>query len=272
MHGTIGSLHYSTIASNDAKLLIYRVELPFSTKVHLLSIPKTEGVIQLVPDNGNSLLEKVNLEGDFSSYFSIFAERNQQVDARYILDPKAMLFTIDFCKSHNWELINNELYFLQSTSTTTGDPTDMFNDILPFIEEIKPAVSRPLTAIEIRNATPYGQDRRQDLQCPICASTMQNKKTYFICPKQHGILLPGKELAALRKGQKITIAATTPHPNTEEQLKCPSCGEQLEKVSYNGKYHVIDSCSHCPYRWLDAAEVVAFQNTEKLDFDIDSYM
>ncbi len=60
--GKVGNMPFSAIMTVDAKVLIYRVELPFSSKMHLLGIPNRSDVIQLDPDSRKSLMEKVSLE------------------------------------------------------------------------------------------------------------------------------------------------------------------------------------------------------------------
>ena len=140
----VNGLKYTAFAAQniEAASIIYCVQLPFATKLHLLGVPKRDAVVQLNPDTGGSLMERVDLEGDYQNYFTLFAEKKQQVEARYTLDPAAMAFTVDFCRSHNWEIINKELYFLQSGANEPSDPTDMFKDITTFIEQIRPAISR----------------------------------------------------------------------------------------------------------------------------------
>src|SRR5690606_1971269 len=106
-----------------------------------------------------------------------------------MLDPKAMAFTVDFCRSHSWEIIGSELYFVQTGRNHTSDNTNMFNDIETFIDNIRPAIERPLTKTELKNITPYAHDRRKDLKCPICQKQLVNKQTYFHCADHHGVLL-----------------------------------------------------------------------------------
>jgi Zn finger protein HypA/HybF involved in hydrogenase expression len=253
--GKIGGMHFSSFITSDANILIYRVELPFSSKVHLLGVPKIEGGIMLDPSKGKTLMNAVELEGDYVNYFALYAEKGQQVQARYVLDPKAMAFTVDFCKSHNWEIINNELYFLQDISIKTNDPTIMFDDIVKFVNEIRPVVEQPLTEKEIKYATPYGKDRRAKLKCPICSKIMANNEEYYSCPDDHGILINGRYLARLSDGELYLKKPIDPNKSVgHKELACPSCGTIMQRVEYNGGKQNIDSCNKCPYRWLDSIE------------------
>ncbi len=252
----IGDMHYNAIVTLDLNMLLYRVELPFASKSHLLSVPVAPDVVQLDPTGLGSLMEKVHLEGDFSNYFTFFAERDQQSLARYILDPKAMVFTIDFCRSHNWELINNELYFLQSNADNTSDSTKMFDDILTFIDQIRPAVQIPVSDLELSLTTPYNEDRRDNLCCPLCSLVMTNSGDYFMCPSNHGVLINARDLTRLSKGSlKIEIDQSTDNHGSIAELICPSCASKMHKVNFNGGKNTIDSCVSCTYRWLDQSEI-----------------
>lgn len=131
--------------SHDQALL-YRVELPYVSNSHLLGIPMNAGAIQLDPSGSGGVMEKVSLEGDYNSYFTIYADKNMKSETQYILDPKAMVFTVDFCQSHNWEIVGSDLYFVQAFGTGSADDnTDMWDDIANFVNEIKPAVSRSIS-------------------------------------------------------------------------------------------------------------------------------
>jgi uncharacterized C2H2 Zn-finger protein len=254
--GTVENMHYSAIITTNIDMLLYRIELPFASKYHIVSIPKASDVTQIDPTGGDSIMEKVHLEGDFPDYFSIFAQKDQQSGARYVLDPKAMAFTIDFCRSHNWELINNELYFLQANANNKNDKTAMFDDITTFIKEIRPAVERPISDRELMLSTPYNEDRRRDLKCPLCHAVMNYSGDYFVCPKNHGILITGKDLAQVTKGNmKVIIDQPLDEIVNEHNLQCPSCSNILKKIKYNWGQEIIDSCTSCAYRWLDSHEI-----------------
>jgi hypothetical protein len=254
--GEVAGLKYSCIVTTDLSLVLYRIELPFATKVHLVGIPKRAGVVQLNPASRTSIMERVDLEGDYGNYFSLYASKGQQTQSRYILDPTAMAFTVDFCRSHNWEIIGNELYFLQASSNSEYDATSMFDDIAHFVNEIRPAIERPLSDKELLELSPYGEDRRVSLQCPLCSQQLVNVGKYFECTQGHGILLTGKRLVQL-KNDRLRISASAAPAKTpgRRSLTCPSCSKEMAIVQYNGGKIQIDSCTHCPYRWLDAAEI-----------------
>ena len=166
-------------------------ELPYASTSHLVGIPTQPEAIQLDPGRGDSLLERVTLEGNYEKYFTLFAARTMHSDTQYVLDPKAMVFTIDFCQSHSWEIVDNELYFVQSGNNAPNRPTLMANDVVRFVEEIRPAISRPLTRHQIQIRTPYKEERRNDIPCPVCSVPLKNEIYYLSCPNAHGTLVKG---------------------------------------------------------------------------------
>jgi hypothetical protein len=267
--GKFGKMKYKAIVTvaknlagpnktNDA--LLYMVELPFTTKLHLLGIPVGTGSVQLNPATGNSIMERVHLEGDYNKYFALFCEKGMQVQTRYIMDPAAMAFTLDFCLSHSWEIIGSELYFVQtSTSKVKNDPTFMHDDVEQFVKEIRPAIADDVESPEI--ATEDNKDLAPDkgsvseYECPICQVKLIDKEDYFPCPNQHGLLVIGSKLPHIKEG-------LLPNPDshkkrtTHEKLACPVCDAVMTHVPYGGSETIIDSCSKCPYRWVDAGELI----------------
>lgn len=105
--------HVDQIASSSSGTIVCRVSLPFKTNSHLVGVSKN-GALELGLNEflARRNLEKIELEGNFSEYTALFAPPGNQFNARYLLDPKAMTFVIDFCKTHHWEIINDELYFV----------------------------------------------------------------------------------------------------------------------------------------------------------------
>ncbi len=263
--GKIGDMNYTAFLANFGSLIsqsgsptsvLFRIELPFATSIHLVGIPK-HSKSQLNPTFGSSIMEPLVLEGDYINHFTLYCEKDMQSHARYVLDPKAMAFTVDFCQSHSWEIVGNELYFVQPTNDKTDrDPTPMRADIEKFVAEIRPAVERPLTTAELRAITPYGKDRRERLPCPICRSDMDNNGRFYACPAHHGVLLTGANLIDAKNGTLALPSFSQPqHSDRCRKLSCPSCGNAMNHVDYNGSGVMIDSCSECVYRWIDNGEL-----------------
>lgn len=262
--GRTDGYHYNKILALDLNTKQYRsaaiiqVFLPFSAKIHLLGIPNDDRHIQLKPTKG---MEKVNLEGDFAKYFTLYCEKGQQTTARYVLDPKAMGFIADFCTTHNWEIINNELLFIHSTNAipSAQDPTFMWEDVDSFIDEIKPAIALPLPSETNKHKLPYGYENRNSLQCPICTENMPRHEDYFVC-KNHGALMRAKDIRRLRNRTLSMHINNDDLTRTTSIVTCPGCKERMEKVMYNIGLATIDSCDNCGYRWLNSNDIHAIYN------------
>lgn len=256
--GKFGNLKFIVLSTIGEKMsegfggvsMFYIVDLPFMTKIHLLGIPKQTGATQLKP---GGLMEEVKLEGDFRNYFSLFCEEGMQTEARYVLDPEAMEFTVDFCQSHNWEISGNQLYFVMtSTMKSDKDPTNMYDDLPAFIDQIRPAIesSAPIIPDPLESKP---KRRGPTYNCPICSMDLVQESDFYRCPNHDGILLLGGKIDEVKSGQlpnparlKITVHGP---------LKCPACGSQMDEVAYGGSKTIINSCSNCAYRWLDAGEL-----------------
>jgi Zn-finger nucleic acid-binding protein len=260
--GKIAKMRLSTIVTDSPTggALLYRVDLPFKTKLHLLGVPKNSNATQLDPTGKGSVMERVVLEGDYGNYFSLYADTGLQTEARYVLDPAAMAFTVDFCQSHNWEIIGGDLYFLQQDRTgNPGDPTDMYDDINQFVLHIQPALMIKGKSTYNPADEAYGVDDRTDILCPVCGELLTNNQRYFTCPRQHGILLSGKMLPLLASGalkiQNSTYLVAS-SPTHDQTLTCPSCNHDMHPTKYNGADVTIQTCSHCQYRWLNNDDIV----------------
>lgn len=259
----IGSMHYNAVVIHNSQelgavqsALLYRVELPFFTSIHLLGIPKLSGTDKLNPATGSSLMEPVELEGNYSQYFSLYAEKEMQSESRYVLDPKAMVFTIDFCQSHSWEIVGNELYFVQQSGTgVSDDNTSMFDDIQKFVDEIRPAIERELTDKQKKAISSYGSLMLDNVPCPICKKTLVPNEYVYACPDGDGYLLSGGELVRLRDGEIKLPSVNKQVIDRHSPLVCPMCQHKMSHVPYSHSRLIIDSCSNCPFRWLDAGEL-----------------
>jgi Zn-finger nucleic acid-binding protein len=247
------------VMGNPDLAVIYIVQLPFASKIHLLGIPKNTNAIMLNPAQKNGTMEKVSLEGNYDQVFQLYAGKGMQSESRYVLDPEAMEFTIDFCQSQNWEIVGNELYFVVTGAmkNAPNDETGILEDAVLFIEEIRPKIERPLNSEELRKITPYGQNHRKDVQCPLCRAHMHDKKTYYECPEGHGVLVSGGMLGKLVNGEERLNLTRSNYLKHDGELICPSCQNPMTRTQYAHKKMQIDSCTNCAYRWLDAGELIS---------------
>jgi hypothetical protein len=237
--------------------VIYRLELPFSTQGHLVGISNKEhntkqASIEFVKESG---LSEVVLEGDFINYFKLFCPEGQKTHARYIFDPAAMQFVVDFCSEHDWEIVYDELYFTVAEDQK-GDA--IIQKSIKFLEEIKPAVIREFPSKEaIKRKTPYGEWRGDPMPCPICQTNLEYKVHWHECPGGHGRLLHAQKLLGFRKGQikNLPEIKNLQIHQRQTSLVCPHCANKMIEMQYAQRGLMIDSCPKCPYRWFDAGEL-----------------
>jgi hypothetical protein len=64
------------------------------------------------------------LEGDFNTYFRVYAPSDYQRDLRQILPPDVMAALIDYGKLYDFELVDNYLY-VYAPSDTTSHPDQL---------------------------------------------------------------------------------------------------------------------------------------------------
>lgn len=240
-----------------AGTVMYKVELPFNTQGHLVGIsnknhPSLQASKDYIKSNG---LDEVVLEGDFPNYFTLFAPADQGVHARYIFDPAAMEFVVDFCANHDWEIVYDELYFTVSEEQDGGA---LLAKSTEFIAQIQPAIITAFPTKEaIRQKASYGEYRGDPMHCPICHTEMSYHVHWHECPNGHGRLLHAQKLLGFRRGKikYATQAEIQKEVTRTRRLLCPHCGKEMLPTQYLTKELIIDSCSECPYRWLDAGEL-----------------
>ncbi|MGZ6005056.1 MAG: zf-TFIIB domain-containing protein [Candidatus Saccharimonadales bacterium] len=243
----------NSIVTEDAAIVV--LDLPFNTQTHLIGLSKQHGIDRVkfdsfVQANG---MEKVELEGDFPDFFDIFVAKGQQFQARVVLDPDSMQFVADFCKSHFWEINSSELYLAASSQDKGTD--NYIETALKFVDSLKPALlpGEP-GAAKVHHEVQYGEYDGPALLCPICQKTMTIHDNWQICPAGHGILVNGKDLTRLH-AKELVINPLPANDQKHAYLKCPFCRHQMENVDYEETHTMIDSCTFCTFRWLDANEI-----------------
>ncbi len=244
---------------------LYMAELPFVSEAHILGLPnRYASLIRL----SSEFMEPVTLEGDYPDYFALYADKNQQMETRYVLDPKAMVFTIDFCKDFYWEIQGSSLYFIGNDATTLSLAL-----VDQFIDEIRPSVERPTPQ---NDATRFGHFNRntgrppvkhdvqeyRSIPCPLCHKTLIQNPYWHECSDGHGCLATGKQMRELREVALLDvkrIAAIAPKTvvHRPKALNCPYCRHLMVPTKYQSTAIVIDLCNHCGYRWFDPHELQA---------------
>lgn len=232
---------------------VYAVELPFVSAAHLIGIPAANDTpINLQRAKG---IEPVELEGTYNQIFHLYAQPNQQVDSRYVLDPSAMAFTMDFCQQFNWEIVGDTLYFMDSGHLPPLTIIDTF------IEQIRPALEIPSERYKNPHTLPYANLQARTFLCPVCGIKLMAGDAWLECPNHHGYLVTGKQLLAMRQPDSATpqpVADNTPHGT----LRCPYCNNPMKPTKYQHTDIELDVCTKCMFRWMDATEPAILFNSK----------
>lgn len=97
--------------------------------------------------------------------------------------------------------------------------------------------------------------------CPRCSKVLSRDDSASYCPDGHGYLLTSKSLRNLEDG-RINEADYKANKarNAHARARCPVCSEKMKPVDYCLSGIIIDSCSKCHHRWLDAGEITGIKN------------
>lgn len=66
--------------------------------------------------------QTLSLEGDFDTYFTLYAPKQYERDALYVFTPDVMAAMIDYGKSYDIEVIDNQLFLYQNGSFQLDHP------------------------------------------------------------------------------------------------------------------------------------------------------
>ena len=276
-NGFKNNLFYSvmlTVAHKDSNLpsfsvpntIIYSLDLPFMSNAHIVGISKKwqnflPNFAEYVASSG---FDNISLEGDFNNYFALYAPSSQQNQVRYVFDPAAMQYVVDYCQNYFWEIYNDTMYFAVEPN---HKDTDVLNNSIEFIKQIKPAIINQFPdtrarELHYKKAT-LNETFGSALLCPICKSKMKLTQYWQECSKGHGRLLQAKTLSMLRNQTinqdkyLVEDKLLGSSVNHKDQIICPNCNDIMLPVNYAMSGIIIDSCQNpkCLYRWLDAGEL-----------------
>lgn len=96
------------------------------------------------------------------------------------------------------------------------------------------------------------------MKCPICFAGLEDddKNKVRSCPKGHGALLLAKTLRSIRNNEaNLKTKPDTHLHDRNRKIDCPKCREQMSLVNFNGSGIMVDACTSCHSRWLDAGEL-----------------
>lgn len=261
---TPGGLHfvYSIDSLGSAGLEkptgLYAIGLPFTSTTHLLAIPKGKETLLNLSEM-ISTMQPVMLEGDYDSYFSLYANQGQQVESRVLLDPSAMEFSIDFCAAYTWEIVDSSLFFISESILPDLTVID------DFVKQLTPAevVSTTLPLTQKTQSIERLLPSASTLQCPICHTKLLKGKRWLACTNGHGYLLTAEELILTRQHmndtQRSVETSVGSVPNVittitivdHGDIVCPNDAQTMIKAGYQETTAFLYSCPSCIYRWID---------------------
>lgn len=95
------------------------------------------------------------------------------------------------------------------------------------------------------------------MRCPVCSEQLTLENEVYSCLNKHGGLVSGKFLRDIEQVAEAIedLPSSSEPPDMKKDIVCPHCSALMHKVNYNNTGVVIDSCSRCQFRWLDAGEV-----------------
>lgn len=243
------------IPFTKAGAFIYTLDLPFNTETHLVGLSKKYEVDALEFETflrANDMA-KINLEGDFSDYYDLYASQGQDFQARYVLDPEAMEFVVDYCRTNFWEICGSELYFV--ITNDQGGNTNVVTESQKFVEQIKPALlPGDPNAPPVHHEAPYGEYDGPPLPCPVCGKNMTMTDNWQACPMGHGVLINGLNLEKVHN-HELNLVSEPDKAQPHGPINCPNCKNVMAQVNYQNSGIMIDSCEHCPFRWLDSDDI-----------------
>lgn len=252
---------YESQMNTNSGSIIYMLELPFHTTGHVVGVSKKSTVNRHFLESfleANNMKEIV-LEGDYPNHFSIYAAPGQEMISRYILDPKAMAFTVDYCANHFWEIVGDEMY--SATVSDIKSESSILKNSKRFAEQVKPATAGTTGNLKkVYHERPYGEIGDTPLNCPICNTEMHVGQYWFTCKNKHGMLVLGMDLHKIRN-HVHNVDRNEALPIQHEGLHCPNCGNKMHPVDYLQTGTIIDACTKCAFRWLDSNE--AFKISQK---------
>jgi len=277
-HGTIDGIHYgmymTTVtdkqfgdAFTDEVAIIYVLDLPFNTGVHLLGASKLYKIdhTKFDPFLAQNGLQKVALEGDSSNFFDMYAAKGQDFQIRSILNPEQFATVEKYCKTQFWELHDSELYFIVTDDGIgNGNIIETTNQFIHALQPALPATTSSLPVVH--REVPYDVYDGPILDCPLCGKKMELcDSKWFRCVDGHGVLVISREFEQLYH-RRLTIQIDPAKAVHHGPLACPHCHYSMQTVQDHDKKIEVDLCPNCAFSWLDADDVATLLVRRKWRF------
>lgn len=106
---------YNYASKNESTYYINFAKIRLARSVPNIYIAGSKNMIGL--DVSNFAVQKINLEGDFGDYFTVYAPPQYQVDALQLLTPDVMVLLRDYGLDYDYELVGEFLYIYTKANT-----------------------------------------------------------------------------------------------------------------------------------------------------------
>lgn len=136
----IGVYEYTTGSGKNSTTHTFsfvKIKLPRHLPNMVLDSKKNNifGKISNLPE-GFSSDQKLSLEGDFDSYFTLYAPAQYKQDALYIFTPDVMQAMIQSAKDYDCEVIDDNFYIYMNKTLNLADPKAL-QDILSIAGKLR---------------------------------------------------------------------------------------------------------------------------------------
>lgn len=232
--------------------VLYVLDLPFNTGVHLLGVNRTYPLNRLHLDTFLQTIgmAKVQLDPTMAEDCDIYTGREHAFQVQSALDPDALSFVRHYWRTHVWELHDSELYVVVPEHAI-GDSSFVIESH-SFVEAIRPVLpAASANAPIVHREIPFDIYDGPAMRCPICQKHMVlQDSAWFRCKHGHGLLVTDREIERLianKFPRRIDVNAIMHHG----PLTCPSCHYPMEITRYNSSALEINKCINCRFSWVD---------------------
>ncbi len=134
---------YNVIAGGNGRIMIF-VALHKNTHLHIVAVgDKTDIQSKLSSPQLKKHLTKIDLEGDFPSYFSMYSTPGREQELLELFNPADMAYFVDFCRAYDFELYHDSIYISQSQDAVDPDDhTVLIKDVEAFLKHNHELLSR----------------------------------------------------------------------------------------------------------------------------------
>lgn len=133
--GEIQGFQYNVLAGGNGRVLIF-VQLHHNTFLHIVAVGDKTGLSSRISrPRLKKSLTKLDLEGDYPSYFSMYCTPGKEQELLQLFDPADMAYFVDFCRAYDFELFHDTIYISQAQGARDPDDTTvLIHDIQAFLK------------------------------------------------------------------------------------------------------------------------------------------